>query len=340
MGSLYFADAPWPDPGVDLSSLKRYANSPNIDTYSCPMCSSPLFCVSNFSENVPYVIIGALEHASPGLIQYTDHMFVEDTIDGGAATVWLRKGHDGQVIPKWKGRAEGKSEKVPESWPENGRAVGTHEGEASPELTPLWCHCKGVNYLVKRGVDLVGNSSPENPKYVNPSNGKYIASIDACNSCRLIGGADLFAWATIPVDHILFPSSSASSPPSTDLQNLADFKAALASKDPRLGTLTIYNSSEGVERYHCSTCSATVLWTAPGKRPEQLEVAVGLLDHPDGARADGLLAWEYGEVGFKEDTHGSWREELVKSAEKDSESWRSENGYSKDFIRVHREGNN
>jgi hypothetical protein len=267
-------------------------------------------------------------------------MFVEDTIDGGAATVWLRKGHDGQVIPKWKGRAEGKSEKVPESWPENGRAVGTHEGEASPELTPLWCHCKGVNYLVKRGVDLVGNSSPENPKYVNPSNGKYIASIDACNSCRLIGGADLFAWATIPVDHILFPSSSASSPPSTDLQNLADFKAALASKDPRLGTLTIYNSSEGVERYHCSTCSATVLWTAPGKRPEQLEVAVGLLDHPDGARADGLLAWEYGEVGFKEDTHGSWREELVKSAEKDSESWRSENGYSKDFIRVHREGNN
>ncbi|KAK1573327.1 uncharacterized protein LY79DRAFT_568849 [Colletotrichum navitas] len=85
-------------------------------------------------------------------------------------------------------------------------------------------------------------------------------------------------------------------------------------------TLAVYNSSTDVERYSCSTCFADVFY-AVHDREDMIDIAIGLLDHPDGARAEGLLAWSYGKVGWEADVAGGWRDELVGSVKTLSKEW-------------------
>ncbi len=40
-GSLYFVDVEWPNPEEDLSSLKKYSLSKNINIFFCGTCSTP-----------------------------------------------------------------------------------------------------------------------------------------------------------------------------------------------------------------------------------------------------------------------------------------------------------
>ena len=69
-----------------------------------------------------------------------------------------------------------------------------------------------------------------------------------------------------------------------------------------------------------------------------VNVAVGLLRHPDGARAEGLLTWNLGVVGWMDDNKsGGWRENLNKIAAENVEEWRVRMGYPKSWRRLRRE---
>ncbi|KAJ3520666.1 hypothetical protein NM208_g13618 [Fusarium decemcellulare] len=304
-GALCLVCALWPNENEDLSCLKRYSFSPNIDIFSCAKCSTQLFC-RDVHTLVPEVLTGALDNTDK-LIKYDRHIFVGDTKDGGSS-IWFRKNVDGEPIKTWDQHAN-ESKELLELWPASPQ--NTIDQPVSSELVPIWCHCRGVQLFLESGHDLIGGTSkiPSNPPDLKT--GKYITSLDACDSCRLCLGADLICWTFVPMDHIL-PSAEATS---SDLRfhNISELQDAVARKDPQLGTLSIYKSSENVARYHCSSCSATLFYTEQG-RPGQVDIAIGVLDHPSGARAEGLLSWDYSHVDHEQDARGGWREWLVKSA--------------------------
>jgi hypothetical protein len=112
-----------------------------------------------------------------------------------------------------------------------------------------------------------------------------------------------------------------------------ELKAFVDRKEPAIGSLAYYASSTGVLRFFCSTCSATFFF-AEDKRPDLLDVSVGLLDAPDGARAEGFLSWSLGKIDFKDDAHGGWRAGLFDRVEEECEKWRVARSYPKNWRRL------
>jgi hypothetical protein len=109
-----------------------------------------------------------------------------------------------------------------------------------------------------------------------PENGmKYAAGLCACTSCRKTCGFEITSWATIPKP-----------------------KIGLGLEKPSLGR---YSSSEGVQRYFCKRCSATIIYARDGL--DNADVAVGIMDSEMGARAEAWLDWNRvgGDVSYEED---------------------------------------
>ncbi|KDN65624.1 putative DUF636 domain-containing protein [Colletotrichum sublineola] len=321
-GSLYSTCAQWPNLSEDLSGLKKYSYSKHIDVFSCGTCSTKLFCRVSTLGSAVYVVTGALEN-TPGLVKYSVHLFVGDTIDGGASA-WLPRSENGEPVMRWK-QARG-SQKLPLDWPTpKAIPVSPSTLEASPAATPFHCHCKSVRLLLRGAADLQADPARDSTSTcISPETLKFKASLDSCDSCRLTYGSDVSTWAFAPLTHIRFAYSNE---PAVELsefpQTVALLKQAVLTagkKDPRLGTLAVYSSSPDVDRYFCSTCFANVFY-AVHDREDMVDIAVGLLDHPDGARAEGLLAWSYGKVGWEADVAGGWREELVASVKTLSKEW-------------------
>ncbi|KAK1706189.1 Mss4-like protein [Colletotrichum lupini] len=318
-GSLYNPAVAWPDASVDLSGLRKYPFSKHFDVYSCGTCSSQLFARGHNPSIAPYVTTGALENI-PGLVKYDNHMFIGDTIDGGLAP-WLPKEEDGDPVKRWKGHRN--SEEVPFDWPVS-KSIPTARLNASPfpTSTLFHCHCKGVQLSLRSAADLEADPAKESTSTcVDPKTLKFKACSDSCNSCRQHFGSDIISWTFAPLTHINF-STEAASAPSQFPQTIVKLKEAVLSKtkDPRLGTLAVYNSSPEVERYSCSVCSASIFY-AVYDREDMVDIAVGLLDHPDGARAEGLLAWNYGLLGWTADAAGGWREKLVARTKASMKEW-------------------
>ncbi|KAF6822281.1 duf636 domain protein [Colletotrichum musicola] len=324
-GALYSSAAAWPDPSVDLSQLKRFSFSENIELFSCQTCSSGLFCMGNATGNKPWVVTGALVNG-PGVARYATHMFVGDTLDGGAS-IWLpREDEDGKPVKRYKQSRRGDDvEEVPADWPGPKKLSQEQlDAKPSPEVTNLSCFCKGVQLQLRSGADL--RSTPEEDLrrwFVDPQTLKYTGSLECCDSCRLSFGSDLIAWAFAPLSHLAFPGDSGRS---EFPQTIGALREGVVSsdKDPRLGTLAYYKSSPEIERYFCSRCSASVFY-ALHDRPDMLDIAVGLLDHPDGARAEGLLKW-LDKIGWAQDAAGGWREGLGQTAGDLQQEWAGATG--------------
>ncbi|KAK0631500.1 hypothetical protein B0T14DRAFT_442377 [Immersiella caudata] len=335
-GALYLPCAPWPNQTEDLSVLKRYPFSPNMDYFSCPTCSTLLFCKGTQPDDLPEIVTGSLVNA-PNLITYSHHGYVSDTLDGGA-TIWFAKDSDGNPIPRWSGRRD-KSSAIPPSWPPSAK---TDPGaKARPSLTPLKCHCGGVNLVIRSATGWEDREKTSLPWFVDSKSYRYFAATDGCDPCRLSFGADVVNWTFVELDHILFPGSKEGGEMEGSLPTtVGALKEAVLAKerDPRLGKLALYQSSEDVERYFCSGCSAAVFYAVRDEgRYDMVDVAVGLLRHEDGARAEGLLAWNLGSVNWIKEAAGGWREGLLKRVVGDGEAWRVERGYEKSWRRVMRE---
>jgi hypothetical protein len=161
---------------------------------------------------------------------------------------------------------------------------------------------------------LIPNASDE--KWWLRANGtKYLAGTCACRSCRLTSGFEVQTWAFVPRSNIYFhlpyqPSGAGSGDDREacfgagdiceEVVVPLDFGAFRERERLQRGVLKAYESSPGVVREFCATCGATVFWHDRW-RPELVDVSAGLLDAPEGARAEEWLEWWVGRVSFEED---------------------------------------
>ncbi|KAF2029722.1 hypothetical protein EK21DRAFT_67137 [Setomelanomma holmii] len=308
-GALYSVDLRWPTPRaeVNVSKLKVFHHFASIDLLFCPTCSTPMFFADrNDKDRLLGVFSGVLTNEDVNLVEFANHIFINDTKEGGAS-VWLRHNASGSQIKRFK------------------------KTIAAP--VPICCKCKGVEFVLHRG-DYTGIEEDELPFHIDPVTHKLLAGFCGCDSCRLQAGVDLFNWTYSEMKYLSFGNSDRPFPTNSyDLKRLAD------ARDPALGTLTYYSSREGVERYFCSNCSACVFY-ATTLRPEIIDVAIGLLETPVGARAENLLSWSWGaRISHREDADGGWRGKLFDSIEKQAEEYRIQRVYPKNHKRLVKDEN-
>ncbi|KAG7289379.1 hypothetical protein NEMBOFW57_005747 [Staphylotrichum longicolle] len=384
-GALRSSDAIWPGPAEDIARaaaaspdpsgsggkppLKRFRCSPKTNLLFCAGCGCVLFFEEfdepreeikggEIPEGASYLVFtGALsaEAADEGgevprpLVRVVDHIFVGDTLDGGAVP-WLRhlNGEGGEEVKVWLGR-RGESEEVPSGahWPALADLpkyeAGLKKAEGDKGNVPVRCKCGGVD-LVLRAGELQREFEEKQKKgeelwwLVDPVTHKLMGSMDACESCRRCAGSEVCNWTFALLRHISFADGNPDGFP----KDTAELRAAVEAKDgkprdPRLGTLTMYASSPDVQRYFCGRCSAHVFF-AVDSRPEMVDIAVGLLDAPDGARAESVISWNFGGgMSWTQDMKGTWREGILDAVSKDAEEWRIARGYPKNWRRVIRE---
>ncbi|EOD45576.1 putative duf636 domain-containing protein [Neofusicoccum parvum UCRNP2] len=327
-GALYVIETTWPQPreAVDLSGLARYQFSANITYRFCGTCSTLLFYESRRFPGKLGTYSGPLRNVDADVVRLARHIWVEDTRDGGAS-VWLRRpNRDGEEIARHRLR-EGE---LAWDWPRRTPRPPGLEGGRERDALPAWCHCRGVELRVGRG-DYAGRARDELPWFVDPRTNKLLASFDACDSCRLQFGNEIVHWTFVELANIARADGGAF--PNTT----AELKKAVDAGDPAVGTLTYYQSSPDVQRYFCKICSASAFY-ACDDRPEIVDVAVGLLEAPEGARAESFLSWSLGDdPAWVDDTKGGWREGLMKRVQADAEEFRIAKGYPKSWRRLEKE---
>jgi hypothetical protein len=332
-GALYSIDTSWPEPRqkVDTTKLKSYAFSATISILFCETCSAPIFFESAKEQQELGVFTGALKNDNIDLMKIVEHIYAGDTIDGGA-TMWLRKPNaDGSEARRFEERSN--TEPYPQDWPSPSAFTG-YEKKSESTSVPIRCHCRGINLVLHRG-NYEGMTDEELPWFVDPKTHKLCAGFDVCDSCRLQSGIDIFHWTFAELANISFPTLPQDR--STFPKTTQELKAAVDAQNAIIGTLAYYQSSPDVQRYFCKVCSATAFY-AVDDRPVTVDVAIGLLDAPDGARAESFLSWGFGgDFTWIDDTKGGWREGFMKRVQREAEAWRIERGYPKSWRRILKE---
>ena len=323
-GGLYVVAAIWPQPRetLDITGLQRYHFSPNITYRFCGTCSTLMFYESKEHPSQLGVFTGTLKNIDTDLVRHSKHIYVGDTKDGGAS-VWLRKPNiDEKEIPRYRER----SGEVPWDLPNLHTSVGL-EGQRGEEPLPISCHCKGVQLLL-HGAHYASMEKDQLPWFIDPRTNKSLASFDVCDSCRLQFGIDIVNWTFTDLADISQANGG------TFPKNMTELKAAVDMDDPEVGTLTYYQSSPGAHRYFCKRCSASVFYVCDS-RPEIADVAIGLLEAPDGARAEKYLSWTLGDaLMWVDDARGGWREGLMKRVQADAEGFRIASNYPVSWRRL------
>ena len=251
------------------------------------------------------VAIGVIDKTD-GVVEFRRHMWIGDTKDGGASD-WIPN-VGGKVMERWH-EAPNVSARLDSGWTD--KAVS--DVSSDTDKLRAHCHCGGVEFYITRpNSDSLAAESPfadllvpyhlgssENPdnepwwlrgdKNKNEDKGytRYLAGNCACNSCRLSSGYEFVQWAFVPTANI-------------ELNNGNDTSSIPFKRE--FGTLKAYQSKPGVTRRFCGRCGATAFWDGDW-RPTLIDVGVGLLDAPSGARAEEWLDWETSRVSFREFAH-------------------------------------
>ncbi|WAO95858.1 CENP-V/GFA domain-containing protein [Fusarium falciforme] len=335
-GAMYTSHIKWPGLTREIlsSNLARYEFSSNVSLLFCETCSSPLFWEEYYKDKPELldVFTGALDNATvKNLITFPDQIFVGDTEDGGLSQWLLNVNEDGIEARRWKARAI-KSETFDHDRP---ALVGASNDDLqSPRDILIQCRCKGVDLVLRRSPDDFSPAESSSlPFFVDPTTHRHLATFDACNTCRSVFGAEIVNW-TFALLRQMHHASDTEQPGFP--QSVQELQKAISSpdRDARLGTLSLYKSSPDVQRYFCSRCSASVFY-AVDDRPDLVDVAVGLLDAPEGARAERDLIWNMGSrVGGEDDVVGGWREGFVNRVKETAEKWRVDRGYPKTWRRL------
>lgn len=328
-GALYVIETTWPQPreDVDLIGLHRYQFSPNITYRFCGTCSTLMFYEPHQYPSKLGTFSGPLRNIDVDIIKLARHIYVKDTIDGGAS-VWLRRPNaDGKEIPRYQERS---GEEISWEWPVKPSSAASSTKQAQ-EAVPLWCRCRGVELLFHPGR-YVREDENELPWFIDPPTRKHIANFDVCNPCRLQFANEIVNWAFIDfaditqVDGGPFPKT------------MEELKAAVDAGDPAIGTLASYQSSPGIQRYFCKVCSASIFFSS-SKRPTIIDVPVGILGALDGARAERYLSWTLGDAPtWIDDVKGGWREGFVARVVANAEEFRATKNYPKSWKRLQKEG--
>ena len=327
-GALYTSCALWPGDkhAIQESSLHTYAFSKVLTIHFCGTCSSPMFwqIQGDGSDNITYkVFTGVLKNIDvPNLVQFSHQMFLGDTRDGGAS-LWLHKPNESGVPAKlWVGQKE-ESQEIDEGWLFPGASPSVNAKTALDEVH-FRCHCKGIDLILRNAArEYKGTDRSALPWFVAPTH-KCIAGFDVCNSCRLQSGVDIFHWTFSFLRCVAFPQTpdalQRSFPEtSSELQKAVSVQGK--DRDPGFGTLTCYASSPDVQRYFCNRCGACVFYCVDD-RPEIVDVAMGLLDAPCGARAEEFVSWTYDKkFSWRECVIGGWREGHINAVQSEVKTW-------------------
>ena len=314
-GVLFISGIPLKGRPTFIDQLREYRSSEKVSRYFCPTCGShmALFMTANSSWDV---LAGVVErvvdqnHSRARLQQYRQHEFIGDTIDGGISVclvpvqgekipIYMTAPDEGDPVTVVPGRR-------PSPFVSQSGGTASIEQSSDPpaaekagsEKLPASCQCGGVQFNVTRPnerssecsapwPDLIVPSSSghsENPEdvkwWLRAAGSKYLAGTCACQSCRLESGVPIQTWAFVP---------------KVNLQKLDGSRL-----DFTMGTLKQYNSSPGVYREFCGTCGATIFWHCD-ERPELIDVSVGVLRAPEGARAETWLEWWTERLSFREE---------------------------------------
>ncbi|KAK7964086.1 hypothetical protein PG996_008225 [Apiospora saccharicola] len=140
----------------------------------------------------------------------------------------------------------------------------------------------------------------------------------ACRSCRLISDFEIQTWAFIPQSNIHLcvgtPVDATDSVITKEEFQALDFAALeAAATEGWKKMLQSYESSPGVMREFCAKCGATIFWHDKSW-PDLIEVSIGLLDAPEGVRAETWLDWWKGRVSFAEEAGNRRQGEVAKRA--------------------------
>ncbi|OTA58662.1 hypothetical protein K449DRAFT_121254 [Hypoxylon sp. EC38] len=287
--------------------------------------------------------VEAVDAREEPLLRNARHVYTADTKDGGLSPFINVDSVDELGGPERHGHEEPPSPHVSSSQTRD---------EEGKDILQAHCYCKNVRFYITRPdassrlphsgfPDLMIPfktspreiiTNPQNEKWWlcphgDPNPTKYLAGTCACQSCRLTSGFEIQTWAFVPRTNIFFlpPNSSSSSPASSDAIPL-DFTTLPP------GILQSHQSSPGVLREFCPRCGATVFWHDRW-RPDLIDVSIGLLDAPEGARAQRWLEWWYGRVSFEEDADNgrfgevaSWARNLVGSLAQGLKRWEDGKG--------------
>jgi hypothetical protein len=286
-----------------LDKLVGFPFTKRLTDYHCKTCGSLMLAhfytdADDHSKGENWDIMSGTFEQADGVFEYQAHEFIADTLDGGVADVL--PSIDGKELPRYA------------LWPEDGKQVPLDwRSEDRPQVKPspndkLHCRCKcgGVECWIARPSDrskdaqgaladlIVPNhirqqrsdmsTEDKSAWWLMDDGKKFLGGFCACNSCRLDTGMEWMQWAFIPTIDI-----------SLDREGKKPFQLPF-------GTLKTYNSSKGVERYHCGTCGASVFFTSDERR-DLVDLAVGLIDAPEGARAETWLEFWTQRLSYRED---------------------------------------
>jgi len=150
------------------------------------------------------------------------------------------------------------------------------------------------------------SDKPLEPWHLRASQSKFLAGLCSCTSCRLASGQELTAWAFIPLIDI---SLDAEGTIPLELSSVTGNNTGTSTNEAITSNFTsnlqTYNSSPSVTRSFCSVCGAIVFFhlSEQDQTPATtlLDVAIGLLSAPEGARAESWLEWWTERLSFRED---------------------------------------
>lgn len=211
----------------------------------------------NFTIATWFTTCGSLVDA--GNVYRPQHEYVEDTIDGGITNVIQFVNN--KPVARWA-RHPKEAQQLPLYWVS---PLRPSLSSTPADRLHARCKCRGVEFWITRNV----------------SGSKTQVNLGHQSSRRLENGMEPYATATFEVESgRIFSGESGLLP---------------YPQCPDFGTLRTWWSSAETGKKFCGVCGASVFLIT--KDTSRLEVSVGVLEAPEGVRAESWLEWppEYGE---------------------------------------------
>ncbi|KAF1967280.1 hypothetical protein BU23DRAFT_516579 [Bimuria novae-zelandiae CBS 107.79] len=302
-------------PKPALNNLTPYKSSDILTRHFCATCGTQMYLEYSHDGHFE-AATGTLQvDNTDGLIEYKAHIWIEDTPDGGASQ-FITHIQDSQL--KRYLQEPGQNHEVPLNW----RTTRSRSSLSRTDKIYAHCQCKGVEFWISppneasktaesHWPDLLvpdetgSSANPNNYPWWLPTLDRYLAGTCACRSCTRASGFDITFWAFIPTANITL-----------DAEGTKPF-----TRSPYWGTIKTYRSRDDVTRPFCGRCGASLFYDGH-MRPSLVDVAVGLLDAPSGARAEEMLAWWPERVSFRE---YALNKALIKGLEGGIASWGKRN---------------
>jgi hypothetical protein len=311
-----------------LDKLTSFKFSDRITQYFCKRCGSTMLChclpksSSMYSTGSWDVMTGTLE-AFDSILDLRGYEYIHDTVDGGFSDFMPTVNN--RPLDRWSHDIN-TSPQFPLHW----RDPSIPKVPVNNTTTRLQAHCKCNNitfYISRPSLQsihatrawpdlLVPYHSPQSfdkplePWHLRACNTKFLAGLCSCTSCRLASGQEITAWAFVPLVDISLDAegkvplglASVTGTGTGASTSTSNSESGLTSK------LQTYASSPNVTRSFCSVCGAIVFFalSEADQTAETVivDVAIGLLDAPEGARAENWLEWCTSRLSFREDAVG------------------------------------